>query len=430
MGVCGELLRGGKYFNKILYHSSKWIVESPEISACFSDAVICERKVKQREVHMSSKNNWQMDLSEYIRQGEPSQKEKSEAWMTAIGLQDVDGLQTSPYLLDTAKNHIEGKISIDEAEQRLFSYYEEREERNQVEEKTREADIVSSRITKLLGERSFNFSSVEWIGIHRRLFEGIFKEAGKIRDYNISKREWVLKGESVVYSSYTNIRETMEYDFSTEKGFSYGGLSMENIIRHLSKFTCDIWQIHPFCEGNTRATAVFIIKYLNTLGFQINNDMFERHSWYFRNALVRANYSNLRKGIYATTKYLELFFSNLLLGTNFELKNRYLHLDYVPDEDDTVEGQTAKKEFSNRQNGGLNGGLDDALELTSDEKMILGFIEDNPDVTQKILSERTGKSIRTIQRIISRLKKKNILHRVNGRCHGKWMITRERGQKQ
>ena len=301
---------------------------------------------------------------------------------------------------------------------------------HQVEEKTREADIVSSRITKLLGERSFNFSSVEWIGIHRRLFEGIFKEAGKIRDYNISKREWVLKGESVVYSSYTNIRETMEYDFSTEKEFSYGGLSMENIIRHLSKFTCDIWQIHPFCEGNTRATAVFIIKYLNTLGFQINNDMFERHSWYFRNALVRANYSNLRKGIYATTKYLELFFSNLLLGTNFELKNRYLHLDYVPDEDDTVEGQTAKKEFSNRQNGGLNGGLDDALELTSDEKMILGFIEDNPDVTQKILSERTGKSIRTIQRIISRLKKKNILHRVNGRCHGKWMITRERGQKQ
>ena len=127
---------------------------------------------------------------------------------------------------------------------------------------------------------------------------------------------------------------------------------------------------------------------------------------------------------------MELFFSNLLLGTNFELKNRYLHLDYVPDEDDTVEGQTAKKEFSNRQNGGLNGGMDDALELTSDEKMILGFIEDNPDVTQKILSERTGKSIRTIQRIISRLKKKNILHRVNGRCHGKWMITRERGQKQ
>lgn len=307
---------------------------------------------------MSSKNNWQMDLSEYIRQGEPSQKEKSEAWMTAIGLQDVDGLQTSPYLLDTAKNHIEGKISIDEAEKRLFSYYEERKERNQIEEKTREADIVSSRIARLLGEKSFNFSSVEWIGIHRRLFEGVLKEAGKIRDYNISKREWVLKGESVVYSSYTNIRETMEYDFNTEKQFSYNGLSMEEIIDHLSKFTCDIWQIHPFYEGNTRATAVFMIKYLNTLGFQINN-MFERHSWYFRNALVRANYSNLRKGIYSTTKYLELFFSNLLLGTNFELKNRYLHLDYVPDADNTAEVLTANKKSSNRQNGGL----DDDLEL-------------------------------------------------------------------
>lgn len=375
---------------------------------------------------MSSKNNWQMDLSEYIRQGETSQKEKSEAWMTAIGLQDVDRLQTSPYLLDTAKNHIEGKISIDEAEKRLFSYYEERKERNEIEEKNREADIVSSRIARLLGEKSFNFSSVEWIGIHRRLFEGVLKEAGKIRDYNISKREWVLKGESVVYSSYTNIRETMEYDFNTEKQFSYNGLSMEEIIGHLSKFTCDIWQIHPFYEGNTQATAVFMIKYLNTLGFQINNNMFERHSWYFRNALVRANYSNLRKGIYSTTKYLELFFSNLLLGTNFELKNRYLHLDYVPDADNTAEVLTANKKSSNRQNGGLDGGLDDDLELTSDENLVLSFIEENPDIAQKMLSEKTGKSIRTIQRIMDELKCKQILQRVGGKRHGRWQIMKER----
>ena len=272
----------------------------------------------------------------------------------------------------------------------------------------------------MLGEKSFNFSSVEWIGIHRRLVEGVLKEAGKIRDYNISKREWVLKGESVVYSSYTNIRETMEYDFNTEKQFSYNGLSMEEIIGPLSKFTCDICQIHPLYEGNTRATAVFMIKYLNTLGFQINNNMFERHSWYFRNALVRANYSNLRKGIYSTTKYLELFFSNLLLGTNFELKNRYLHLDYFPDADNTAEVLTANKKSSNRQNGGL----DDDLELTSDENLVLSFIEENPDIAQKMLSERTGKSIRTIQRIISRLKKKNILQRVNGRSRGKWIITK------
>ena len=277
---------------------------------------------------MSEEKNWQLEFQEYIRQGEPEQIEKSRAWQTAIGLQAVDGLQTSAYLLDTAKEHIEGKIDIDEAQKRIQSYYEESNDRMEAEDETREADIVSARIAKLLGEKTFQFSPAEWLSIHRRLFEGVFEHAGQIRTYNITKKEWVLNGETVIYASCSSIKEVLDYDFNTEKQFSYEGLSMAESVKHLAKFASDIWQIHPFCEGNTRATAVFMIKYMKTFGFEVDNDAFEKHSWYFRNALVRANYYDLKNGVYATTKYLELFFNNLLMGTEHELKNRYLHVDY------------------------------------------------------------------------------------------------------
>lgn len=278
---------------------------------------------------MSDKNNWQFELGEYIKQGEPNRVEKSQAWQTAIGLQAVDGLKTSSYLLDTAKEHIEGKISIDEVQKRIQSYYEKRSNRLSIESDTKEADIVSTRIAEILGEKTFQFSPAEWFNIHRRLFEGVFPHAGQIRTYNITKKEWVLKGDTVIYASWGSIKDTLDYDFATEKNFSYAGLSMDIRVKHLAKFTSDIWQIHPFCEGNTRATAVFMIKYLKMFGFDINNDAFKKHSWYFRNALVRANYNDWKHGIYATTKFLEMFFSNLLLETDYELKNRYMHIDFV-----------------------------------------------------------------------------------------------------
>lgn len=278
---------------------------------------------------MPESRNWQFELEEYIRQGEPGRTEKSEAWQTAIGLQAVDGLRTSEYLLETAREHIEGKIDIDAAQKRIQSYYEERKERLEVEAESREADIVSSRIAALLGERAFQFSPAEWQEIHRRLFLGVFSHAGQIRPYNITKKEWILKGETVLYASYNSIRATLDYDFAMEKAFSYEGISIQEAVRHIAKFTSGIWQIHPFCEGNTRATAVFIIKYLKTFGFLVSNEIFARHSWYFRNALVRANYNDMKNGIAATTRYLDLFFENLLMGGHHELKNRQLHLDHA-----------------------------------------------------------------------------------------------------
>lgn len=277
---------------------------------------------------MAMSNNWYEDLNEYIKLGEPKLEEKTVAWQTAIGLQAVDGLTTSDYLLETAKENIEGKITIEEANARISNYYENRSDRYAIETGTKEADIVAGRITALLAEKAFSFTPAAWMSIHRYLFKDVFMHAGEIRTYNISKNEWVLNGKSVFYASYDSIPMTMEYDFKTEKAFSYPKLSRNEIVKHLAQFTCDIWQIHPFCEGNTRSTAVFIIKYLSSLGYSISQECFAKNSWYFRNALVRANYNDLPNDIYATTLYLERFFENLLFGGNNELKNRYLYIDW------------------------------------------------------------------------------------------------------
>lgn len=274
------------------------------------------------------KDGWRYDLEKYIKLGEPDAAEKSNAWKTAIGLQDVDGLKTSEYLLETAKDHIEGRIDIDTAQKRIESYYEERQDRRETEADTKEADIVSSRIAALLSEKTFQFSPVEWQAVHRRLFTGVFDHAGKIRTYNITKKEWVLKGETVFYAPCDSIMDTLRYDFDQENSFSYEGLSLPELVNHIAKFTSGIWQIHPFCEGNTRSTAVFIIKYLQTFGFEISNNAFAENSWYFRNSLVRANYTNYKKEIHASTEYLIKFFENLLMGYHNDLKNRYLHVDY------------------------------------------------------------------------------------------------------
>ncbi len=265
-------------------------------------------------------------FKEYLRESEPDKAHKSYVWSTAVGLQAVDGLKPSKYLVDTAIQNIEGKITMKEAQSLIDSYYKERPVHLSDDERTEEADKVSSRIAEILSEIAFTFSPNEYIAIHRKLFHGIYKYAGKIRDYNITKKEWVLDGATVMYGSASELRETLEYDFSQEKAFSYKGLSMDEIIHHLAVFISRLWQIHIFGEGNTRTTAVFFIKYLRMLGFSATNDIFAENAWYFRNALVRANYTNLQEGIYETTEYLEAFLRNLLLNEKNELHNRNLHI--------------------------------------------------------------------------------------------------------
>lgn len=265
-------------------------------------------------------------FKEYLKESEPDKASKSYAWSTAIGLQAVDGLKPSEYLIETAIQNIEGSVTMKEAQSLIDSYYKERPAHLSDDERTEEADKVSSRIAEILSETAFSFSPNEYISIHRRLFQGIYSHAGKIRDYNITKKEWVLDGATVIYGSASELQATLEYDFAQERNFSYRGLSMDEIIHHLAVFVSRLWQIHVFEEGNTRTTAVFFIKYLRTLGFSAANDIFAENAWYFRNALVRANYTNLQKGIYETTEYLEVFLRNLLLNENHELHNRSLHI--------------------------------------------------------------------------------------------------------
>ena len=267
-----------------------------------------------------------LDFDEYIRQGEPNKKQKASIWRTAIGLQAVDGLKTSDYLKDTARKHIEGEIDIDEARELIKTYYQSKTKREPDDDDKQEADKVSANITKILSSETLDFSTKGYIALHRRIFEGVFKHAGRVRDYDITKKEWVLNYDTVHYLNWEDLRRALDHDIEQERSFSYKSISSDELIAHITRFVSGIWQIHAFGEGNTRTTAVFTILYLRDIGFMVENDMFADHSWYFRNALVRANYRSAVDGIDYSPQYLERFFRNLLLGEQWDLRNRYLHI--------------------------------------------------------------------------------------------------------
>ncbi|RKM55268.1 winged helix-turn-helix transcriptional regulator [Butyrivibrio sp. X503] len=337
-------------------------------------------------------------FEEYIKNLAPTRKELGQAWSAAIGLQDVDGLKPSEYLYETAKKNIDGEITIDEADSLIEAYYENKAGR--VEHGTEEADKVSTRIARLLSEKAFVFSPTQYIAIHRELFKGIYSHAGMIRDYNITKKEWVLAGDTVSYGSAHNLKETLEYDFSQEKMFRYNGLTMSETIHHLAVFVSDLWQIHVFGEGNTRTTAVFFIKYLRQLGFDVNNDLFSANSWYFRNALVRANYNNIKDNIFETTEYLEKFLRNLLQGEKNELHNREMH----------VSGRFVNDPINNQ------------VDLNEREQKILDIIKHNPTVTRSEMAENIGCSETTIKRTLQNMTEKKIVKRIGSNKKGEWII--------
>ena len=275
-------------------------------------------------------DNGYLNFDEYIIQGEPKKRERAEAWRVAIGLQAVDGLKTSEYLQETAKRNIEGEISIDEVRDLVRQYYITKTSHDDNDDKE-EADKVASNISKLLQTDAFTYSVAGFAATHRAIFEGVFKHAGHFRNYDISKKEWVLNGDTVLYGRWQDLQMAIEYDLEQERQFDYSKLNRDQMVEHIAKFVAGLWQIHPFCEGNTRTTAIFTIKYLRSQGFLINNELFELHSWYFRNALVRANYRNLSKSISYEPVFLIRFFRNLLLEENNMLKNRYMHIN-PPDE--------------------------------------------------------------------------------------------------
>ena len=315
------------------------------------------------------------DFDEYIRQGEPDKKEKAYIWQTAIGLQAVDGLSTSDYLKETAKRNIEGEITVDEVGKLIRSYYQSKTQREPDDDEKEEADHAAANISKILSARTLDFSTAGYVSLHRRIFEGVFKHAGKIRDYDITKKEWVLNGDTVNYLNSEDLRRALDYDIEQEREFSYKGLSTDEMVAHITRFVSGIWQIHAFGEGNTRTTAVFTIQYLRSIGFDINNDLFAKHSWYFRNALVRANYKNVRLGIDYTPIYLEHFFRNLLLGEQWDLRNRYLH----------IQATDEWKEQPRLDNPSSTGQVQDKLGIST-SKVHNQFDTDNYNIQQLVLA--------------------------------------------
>ena len=271
----------------------------------------------------SEKKNILNEYEQYLRQGEPSRRKKALTWATSIGLQQVDGLQTSEYLRDVARRNIEDEITTAEGQQLISSYYEQLSRRQQSElRETEEADRAAANIAHILSTATLDFTAHGFKMLHRQIFKGVFKHAGEFRDYDISKREWVLRGASVLYLGNADLQRALDYDIEQERQFSYTRLSNDEIVQHITRFVAGLWQIHPFGEGNTRTTAVFAIQYLRSLGFDVDNEMFALHSWYFRNALVRANYKSAQ--VDYEPVFLERFFRNLLLGEQWELRNRYM----------------------------------------------------------------------------------------------------------
>lgn len=310
---------------------------------------------------------------------------------TGIGLQDVDRLSPSTYFKQESERYIKGEIDIDELDRIITSYYKNKPD---VEERSEEADKVAIRIAKIISDDAFTFTVGQLLTIHKELFDGIIENAGEFRTYNFTKREWVLDGASVTYGDYRELSQTLQYDFSVEKNFDYSKLSMDEIINHLAVFVSNLWQIHIFSEGNTRTTAVFFIKYLRKLGFDVTNDTFAKNAWYFRNSLVRANYSNVSKGIFEDRSYLVKFLRNLLLNENNELLNRELHID---------------------------SSINDSKENTK-ETRVLNLIKKNPKINVDELSKELSVSPRTIKNILSILKNKKAIKRVNGNRYGYWEI--------
>lgn len=373
-------------------------------------------------------------FKEYIRQSEPNKKYKGYAWSTAIGLQAVDGLEPSDHLIKTAIDNIEGNITMEDAEKRIDSYYAAKPQKD-IEDRTEEADKVSVRIASILSEKSFSFSPSEYIGIHKKLFSGIYKNAEKIRDYNITKKEWILDGATVLYGNAAELRETLNYDFAEEKKFSYKGLSTDEIIRHLAYFVSRLWQIHIFGEGNTRTTAVFFIKYLRSLGYEAANDIFAENARYFRNALVRANYTNLQKDIHETTVYLEAFIRNLLLNENNVLKNRYLHINNlfepqnaaIKKENQAIEGKNAAIEKENQAIG--KAAIENRIaeiKLNIQTKTNIRKLYKSVG-TQKIFGRGDAAEICSISYsasggLIAKMKEHNLIENVKGHGKGKYQF--------
>lgn len=320
---------------------------------------------------------------------------KQYAIETSIGLQDVDHLKNSDYFLSLTNQYIKGEISLNQLDDLITSYHKSKPDDSS---RVKETDIASNNMLSIfMSDKKFELSVKHFCDIHRKIFEGVFDHPGAMRTYNIQKSEWVLDGDTVVYGDYRSLYDTISYDLQAEKDFDYEGLTIDEKIKHLAQFVANIWQNHIFSEGNTRTVSIFFIQYLNSLGFNVTNDAFAANAWYFRNCLVRANYSNYEKHIEEDKSYLIRFLRNLLLGENNRLLNRELHIKY-----------------------GIH--LDKTKELSNNEKHVIDLVKHNPSIKTDDIAKYLNVSVRTVKSILQALKEMKLIKRIDGKRYGYWKV--------
>ncbi len=261
---------------------------------------------------------------EYTEETKPKDYVKQLEWDMAIGLQEVDNLKPSKYLEKLLGENVSGNLTIKQVEEELREYYIEKDKKQELNHNELECDFVSTRIVELLQIDNFELSVDYLKYIHKYLFQDVYEFAGEFRKIDFSKHEKILNNDSVAYGDCKTLKESLEYDISLEKEKNYKDMSFVEVINNITKFSSSIWQVHPFREGNTRTTALFIEKYLISLGYNVNNTLFKDKSVYFRNALVRSNYFNNYLNIKEDSRYLVKFYENLLLGKNNNLHSQYL----------------------------------------------------------------------------------------------------------
>ena len=369
------------------------------------------------------------ELGGYFKAEEPGRRERADAWATAIGLQKVDGLTPSQFLFDTAKDHIEGRITQNQARRRIHDYYAAQAEVARPDPEKEEADKVSERIVAILNDGGFAFTPEYFISIHAKLFKGVLPSAGKLRSVNIRKREWVLKDDSVTYGDAATIKQSLVRDFIDEREFDYGGKTPRKIIPHFARFIAQIWQVHPFGEGNTRTTAVFTIKYLRSLGFSVDNDAFRDNAWYFRNALVRANYADYAREVGRDWSYLEIFFRNLLLGEKNEMKSRYLLIGLTEEDKQKIRELTEEKGGQKKavRKSGKKSGKKKVVGKSGKKTIdrVWSLLQKCPQSTFADMVRVLGITRSTIQKHIANLKAAGRLRRVGPDKGGHWEVIEE-----
>ena len=263
-------------------------------------------------------------IKKYLTSRNKQEREACLLWLTAFGIQSVVDLKPSADLLRIIINHIEGKYDIERTRSEVRAFYHEQHKQSHGgghHHRFEEADKVAVRIVDYFERGEFELTPESFSFAHRSMFHNLYHNSGQLREAAASKKEWVLGNTAVLYPKHEEIKPYLNYLFSNERSIDLSKLTPQHRLRHLCEFIAKLFMINAFQYANSRATFVYSMKYFLSLGYHFQNDTFFREAWFFRNAIIRACYTNMHQGVYPTTMHMEMFLGNLFLNEENELRN-------------------------------------------------------------------------------------------------------------